>query len=309
MRENTADGTSFTMLVDCGDISIHADGEAPSGQYCDACSRRISAADFLKKEKIKRLDLLVITHLHRDHVGGLLQLLAEADVSQLWCNYVPDPVLWGRQVQVPDSFSDGAKCLLDSINIYSRGLLLLSKKGAVIRCIRSDQKALRMGRELHVFPFCDDAALPRQEKIWQRCFDAQVGCEELDCLNKFINDTSLRLRICYAGRNIELPGDFCAARWDKCDQPECSIVKLPHHGHADSLTEPLAAKLRAEYTVVSVSNSRTDHCPAEEIMAMSGRNSGRLLFTDAVTLPGIHPVYHDSVRFRIDKSGSVSLVE
>ena len=101
LREKTDGGGSFTMLVDCGDISIYAEDETPPGPACAPGSRRISAADFLKKEGISRLDLLVLTHLHRDHSGGFLQLLAQADVSQLWCNYVPDPALWGQQAQVP----------------------------------------------------------------------------------------------------------------------------------------------------------------------------------------------------------------
>ena len=52
----------FTMLVDCGDVSVGDGGPD---------SMRISAADYLRREGIRELDLLVLTHLHRDHCGGL----------------------------------------------------------------------------------------------------------------------------------------------------------------------------------------------------------------------------------------------
>ena len=57
---------SFTMLVDCGDWTVGDGGPD---------SQRISAADFLRQEGIDTLDLLVLTHLHRDHSGGLAKLL------------------------------------------------------------------------------------------------------------------------------------------------------------------------------------------------------------------------------------------
>ena len=299
LRERPASGKNFTMLVDCGGTSTEA---------TEPGSKRISSADFLEKEGIDRLDLLVITHLHLDHSGGLLRLLSQVDISQLWCNYVSEPALWGRQVQVSSFFSAGAKHLLDSINIYSHALNTLSGKDATIRCIQTDQPRLYLSEELYVYAFCEEVN-SRQLEIWQHTLDGQVTGEELDDLDEFINDTSLRLRIVYAGRSIELPGDFSAARWEQYEQPECCIMKLPHHGHADSLTEPLAARLRADYTVVSVSNDRTDHCPAGEIAALAKRYSPHLLFTDAVTLPGISPVHHESVRFYIAGDGTITLEE
>ena len=58
--------TPFAMLVDCGDARIGR--SRPDG-------RRITAADYLRREGIRELDLLVLTHLHLDHAGGLTHLL------------------------------------------------------------------------------------------------------------------------------------------------------------------------------------------------------------------------------------------
>ena len=72
---------SFTMLVDCGDWTVGDGGPD---------SQRISAADFLRQEGIDTLDLLVLTHLHRDHSGGLAKLLECVAVRSFRCNYLPD---------------------------------------------------------------------------------------------------------------------------------------------------------------------------------------------------------------------------
>ena len=84
---------SSTMLVDCGDWTVGDGGPD---------SQRISAADFLRQEGIETLDLLVLTHLHRDHSGGLTKLLECVAVRSFRCNYLPDRIFWGKRVPVPE---------------------------------------------------------------------------------------------------------------------------------------------------------------------------------------------------------------
>ena len=83
---------SFTMLVDCGDWTVGDGGPD---------SQRISAADFLRQEGIETLDLLVLTHLHRDHSGGLTKLLECVAVRSFRCNYLPDRIFWGKRRGFP----------------------------------------------------------------------------------------------------------------------------------------------------------------------------------------------------------------
>ena len=76
----------FAMLVDCGhDNLIRDDHPAPQ----DPRSRRIYAGDFLKKQGIERLDVLLATHFHRDHTGGLGRVLEAAAVDRFISAYVP----------------------------------------------------------------------------------------------------------------------------------------------------------------------------------------------------------------------------
>ena len=79
--------TPFAMLVDCGDA--HIGRSRPDG-------RRITAADYLRREGIRELDLLVLTHLHLDHAGGLTHLLPGVRVREFWTNYLPPEEMWGH---------------------------------------------------------------------------------------------------------------------------------------------------------------------------------------------------------------------
>ncbi|HEX2950008.1 MAG TPA: MBL fold metallo-hydrolase [Armatimonadota bacterium] len=56
-----------TMLVDAGD-----------GEHGD------TVVDYLSKANVKQIDLLVATHPHEDHIGGMAGVLAAFPVKQVW---------------------------------------------------------------------------------------------------------------------------------------------------------------------------------------------------------------------------------
>jgi competence protein ComEC len=288
----------FAMLVDCGDVTVGDGGEG---------SRRISAAEFLEQEQVRTLDLLVLTHLHRDHSGGLARLLQSTAVREFWCNYLPPRAYWGREVPVPADFSAGARSLLESLNICLAALAVLDRGGTRIRSAEELGPARELTPSLRAEIHLEDAALRRrQAEIWQRVLTGRPRCGELEELDGFINNTSIRLRLESAGRSAELPGDVYAACWQEHDLRPCTVVKLPHHGHGDSLTPRLLGMLRPAYTVISVSNTRTDNCPAAEVVRLVRSGGGRLLFTDAVAEGGLAPPPHQAVGLCIRADGTVT---
>ena len=75
VREVESGQTRFAMLVDCGHDSLIRDDHPGA---LDPRSQRIYAGDFLKKQGIEKLDILLATHFHRDHIGGLGRVLDAA---------------------------------------------------------------------------------------------------------------------------------------------------------------------------------------------------------------------------------------
>lgn len=287
----------FTMLVDCGDVTV---GDGGPG------SRRVSAADFLAEEGVDRLDLLVLTHLHRDHSGGLLQILERVSVSTFWTGYLPPEEAWGGRVKVPAYFSAGARCLLESMDIYLRTLDLLRERGTVIRPMRNSGEGFQLTPRLRAEVYLEAESLHRrQAEIWWDVLEGRPDGATLNELDQFINNTSIRLRLDCNGKTVELPGDVYAACWEQHHLSPCDIVKLPHHGHKDSLTPRLLEMLKPRYAVISVSNSRTDDCPSETVLDLLCRQGCALFITDLVRRPGLVEQAHQSVRFSVNGGGQI----
>lgn len=290
IREQTNGDQPFCMLIDCGDVAT-----GPN----DAVSKRTKAADFLLKNSIAQIDLLVLSHLHLDHTGGLADLVPGVKITELWANYVPEKEYWDSKIASKQEFSAGARCLLTSLAIYCRSLTDMAKKGTKIKspAVPYGTKSLCGGR-LRLEYFCGDKTLQnRQREILKKALLGTVSASELDELDHFINNTSIHMRITYGNETIELPGDMSAGVWDLKTPKPCTIVKLPHHGHKDSLTESLLGKLSPEFAVISVCNYREDDCPSGQIIEMLRQRNIKFYFTDAVALEGNIPVYHESVQF------------
>ena len=284
-------GADFAALVDCGDRTV---GDGGPG------SARISAADFLRREGVRTLDLLVLTHLHRDHSGGLTDVLDAVQVRRFWTNYLPPRTAWGQRVSIPGSCSAGGRCLLESLNIYLAALQAMERSGANIQQIGSSCSDLLLTPALRAAVSAGEATLlRRQEETWQRVLDGGADKGELDELDLFINDTSLRLTLWGAGARIELPGDVSAACWASHAASPCTILKLPHHGHKDSITPELLKILSPQHAVISVSNTRTDDCPAASVLQLLCQNGCTVRCTDAVQKGTLSEGTHSSVQFTL----------
>ena len=72
VREMEGERLRFSMLVDCGHDSLERDDHPPVE---DPRSCRIFAGDFLRSQGVAHLDILLVTHFHRDHLSGFQKLL------------------------------------------------------------------------------------------------------------------------------------------------------------------------------------------------------------------------------------------
>lgn len=282
-------GAAFSMLVDCGDITVGDGGPE---------SKRISAAEFLRREGVHTLNLLVLTHLHRDHSGGLTELLRTVRVKEFWCNYLPPHACWGDRVRVEQGFSAGSRCLLESLSIFLAALKTMEAQDTAIRLMEDSPMAVDLTTDLHTEIYLEDRALfRRQEEIWQNVLEGNPSDAELDELDHFINNTSIRMRLNCGDTSVELPGDVYAACWEKHDLSPCTIMKLPHHGHKDSITPKLLDMLAPQHAVISVSNTRTDDCPSSVAIQALRVRQCVLYMTDSVKKDSVCVPNHPSVRF------------
>jgi beta-lactamase superfamily II metal-dependent hydrolase len=296
VRERDGAETLFTLLVDAGDLSTGC----PQGP-----SQRISAAGFLRREGVRRIDLLALSHLHLDHVGGLLSICDEFEVGELWTNCLPDKALWkrrlsGAQGQGKEN-SSGINNLICALNIYTEALVRLDKAGVSIRALDLQPLSLSLTAGLSACCFHADAGLcEKQDAVINGVLGGTMGPDALGPLDAWINDSSLRIVLDYQGRTIMLPGDVTAPYWKRFSPGHCDILKVPHHCHRDALDEELLEKLKPAYGVISVSNDRPDPCPNPDVLRLLGKYA-KCFATDALHMAGLSLAGpHASVRFTIE---------
>ena len=158
-------------------------------------------------EGIRELDLLVLTHLHLDHAGGLTHLLPGVRVREFWTNYLPPEEMWGHTLPAVPGAPAGARCLMTSMGIYVKALAHLRSQKTEIRLIRTPCDCRRLTETLSAGVFLEDEELRlRQASIWDAVLSGAGSSGDLEALDGFINNTSIRLRLSYAGQEIELPG-------------------------------------------------------------------------------------------------------
>lgn len=194
-----------------------------------------AAATWLRRHGIRRLDLLVLTHPHADHVGGLPEVLAEVDVAATWVGVAAD----GRP---PDL----------AVVPTSRGPRPTGVDPTTeVVAVRAGQRARLGSATVEVLgpPPAPDL----------------VATEGAD------NDRSVVLRVVEGDRVALLTGDaeVAAQRWLLAQGGgtlAAGLLKVPHHGGATTEPEFLAA-VAPRVAVVSVGRDNDYGHPDPRLLA------------------------------------------
>lgn len=291
IREMDGEKQKFAMMIDCGHDLL----ERPDG-----FSRRIYAGEFLREQGVRTLDLVILTHYHRDHIGGLDRVLENARVGELMCTWLPPRGLRGAELHPDDNdLPRPAQNLLRCLDLL---LSALRTPGAEI-----DRETVLAGEQTitqnltdnlkMTIDFGDPCLYARQTRVYNAALAGSRDRYELLHWGKCMNLTSLRIRLTFQGRDIVFGGDAYAVTWDNDTLAPCSILKVPHHACLSSVTRKYLSYLQPETAVVSVAAGRKDERPHPCIIRLLREYAREVYFTDAVDIPGlVEPVYHQSVR-------------
>lgn len=300
VREMEGGSTRYAMLVDCGHDALERDDHPPVG---DARSCRIYAGDFLAGLGVERLDLLLITHFHRDHIGGLGRLLDHVTVDELAAPYIPPLCPAPLDPDGDNGLPKAARNVLRCVEMYARALA--DHPGRVGHCTelsgrRTECWQLTPQLRMDIL-FGEPALYPRQRSLYDAAFAGARDGYGLVHWGKSMNVSSLRQRLYYHGHEVVLGGDAYAHMWETDTSTPCDILKVPHHASLSSTTRKLLNLLRPKTAVVSVAAGRPDERPHPYIISLLREYVQELYFTDAVSIPGlVEPVYHQSVHLEIE---------
>lgn len=290
----------FAMLVDCGHDNLVRDDHP--GEL-DPRSRRIYAGDFLKKQGAAHLDLLLLTHFHRDHIGGLGRVLEAVTVDRLLATYLPPEDSAPLEPDGDNGLPGAGRNALRCLDMYARALR--EHPGRIAHSVELSggrTEHLQLTDALSMDILCGEGALYRRQKeVYDGAFQGERNGYGLLRWAKCMNISSLRQRLYYHGKEVVLGGDFYAHMWETVSATPCDILKAPHHASLSSTTRKLLKMLRPKTIVVSVAAGRPDERPHPYIISLMREFTEDLRFTDAVDIPGLaEPEFHESVHIEIE---------
>ena len=260
-------GYGESILITCADpdqedgrFVILIDGGSNMDSEYTGESGRIRAIDFLRKKNIRHIDLLVFSHIHEDHTSGLVPIINEIPVRKFWTSVMPDPSLFGRQIDAA-GLSETNRKALASINAYSMLMEKLQVKD-LTKLQGIHPEYFRHGDLTIDILGPEDRYRNMVESFVNFCFTAK-GAEALNEAitetTESMNQASLILRLHYKGRTVLLCGDTPAGGFSHIYDADpqllkADVYKIGHHGQKDSVTEALVRAVDPAYIVCCASN-------------------------------------------------------
>jgi competence protein ComEC len=186
---------------------------------------------FLLSQWIGRLDLVVLSHPHADHLNGLQAVLRHFPVSQVWDN--------GERTSMPT-------------------YLWFEE---VLRDKRIPHKILRAGYQTSEFDPVQIAVLHPSNPLLH---DSPRGHFS------DVNSNSLVLTVKYGTVTLLLPGDIEQEAehllLERGAVLQAQVLKVPHHGGRTSSSEPFLASVRPKIAVVSAGYRNRFRHPHQETL-------------------------------------------
>ncbi len=202
-------------------------------------------APFLWKKKIRKIDILVLTHPDPDHLKGLNFIASQFRIGQFWDNGLPD----------------------DSESYLQLQRTLSQKKIERISLNENSDPRMINGVEISFLnpPAGSDLRVRNRTPAW-------------------LNNQSLVMRLRIKNITLLLTGDVereAEERMVRKRHPlRAQVLKVPHHGSSTSSLRPFLDKVNPVYAVISVGDRTRGRLPHPEVIKRYEGIGSKIFRTD-----------------------------
>lgn len=223
---------------------------------------RIPAAEYLKKLNITHLNAVFITHIHEDHVCGLMPVMNAVQVDQLYVPYPVEPFLCARALTPEATAPRSVSLYTAALNDFVAILLMAKEKGTRITSLSpSDRLEPASDLSIHALAPKADAVKAYMHSLqaaWHSD-DAWQVTQLLALLDRASNETSLVLKLETEGVAVLAAADNTPDHWDKIPLSllqNVNVLKLPHHGQKDAVNASIMREMPLQYVITTASSDR-----------------------------------------------------
>jgi competence protein ComEC len=202
-------------------------------------------APFLWGKKIRKIDILALTHPDPDHLKGLNFIASQFSIGQFWDNGFQTES--EPHLQLKKTLEDRRIKTL-SLNEETPPLII---NGVEISFLNppSRETAQRKGQNL-----------------------------------RDLNNSSLVMKLRFKNISVLLTGDIgkeAEGRILRKDSPlGADILKIPHHGSSSSSSAPFLERVKPAYAILSVGERNIGRLPHPEVLKRYSQLGSRILRTD-----------------------------
>ena len=298
----TRENGIFVMLID--------GGSARADEFADCSSGRIPLAEYLRTEGLHHIDLMVSTHIHEDHICGLLPVAKDLLPGALWQTLCADVTDRMKPLDPAQGNNLSRENFMQALNDHRELCSLLAENGRPVHALKAgDAGTLCEGLTYQILsPSAQKISKMEEDlcRLYQE--EGEAFFETLDALDRSLNNNSLILLLNYKGFRMLLPGDTNSLGYGDI-APEAlaaDLFKVGHHGQLDGVDQALLDVVRPKAVVSCASSDRRYNSAHPDVMDLLRRNNAALYFSDCPNLPGLDLSPHHAVTFTVDDHGTLS---
>lgn len=255
----------YFLNVGDGDCIYLEDSARSNNMLIDGGRPASGVVDFLRANQVDSISLVISTHCHEDHAGGLIDVIDWAAVGEFWCPYPVDKMEFRTEDNSASTWSREARLGARALATYQRLLARIADAGIRSRTVGAGDFIHKGEMTLRVAypPAAEIAAFRAGLELLRRRPDAG-GYERV---MRAINATSLFLTLQLGDCIIHLPADPPAEKIVVDHLQRCKLLKLSHHGCADGVSEHLLTTTRPADVVISAARDSHEF-PSPATLAM-----------------------------------------
>lgn len=230
-----ADNASYENPFFCNDVQLHMVDVGQGDGFVITHKNKVIVVDcgtilnssdmknYLGSIGVKRIDVLILTHPHQDHFGGLAKIL---------CNFKVDKIY--------------------TTEVGSKAQMTLVERFHMYKCNYIIGKFNRINNYYKVESYkTNDGKL--------KSFEVEdIKFEFLGPINQYenMNNDSLVFKMTYKNTSVLFTGDIeeeaeLALMEEYGDQLKADILKIPHHGSRTSSNEDFFKTVNPKYALIS----------------------------------------------------------